>query len=118
MNDAAKQIVVAVAAASAAALVAGLLTHYLTKQATLESVSKGTTPLPASATPTTTSSTPLVATPTTTTATTATTIEKMAEIAKSLPQPRNLNENEGQALPVPEHVYQFLDPNSALMQSI
>lgn len=53
MNSTTTQIVTAVLAASAAALVAGLLTNYLTKKATIESVAKGETPLPADATPTT-----------------------------------------------------------------
>jgi hypothetical protein len=51
MNDAAKQILTAVAAATAATLVTGLLTHYLTKQATIENIAKGTEPLPPGATP-------------------------------------------------------------------
>lgn len=53
MNDTARQILTAVAAATAATLVTGLLTHYLTKRSTIADVAKGSEPLPAGATPTT-----------------------------------------------------------------
>lgn len=63
MNDAAKQILTAVAAATAATLVTGLLTHYLTKASTIESIANGTTTLPEGATPKTSSVTPQGSTP-------------------------------------------------------
>lgn len=63
MNDATKQILISVAAASAAALVTGLVTHYFTKEATITSVANGTTPLPQGATPTTSVVTPSGSTP-------------------------------------------------------
>jgi len=63
MNDAAKQILTAVAAATAATLVTGLLTHYLTKQSTIESIAKGTQPLPPGATPVSGTATPQGSTP-------------------------------------------------------
>jgi len=54
MNESTKQILVAVAAASAATVVSVLLTHWLTKEATIKSIAKGETPLPPGSTPTTT----------------------------------------------------------------
>jgi hypothetical protein len=53
MNESTKQIVIAVVASAAAAATAALVTHYLTKQATINSVAKGETPLPQGSTPTT-----------------------------------------------------------------
>lgn len=53
MNETTKAVVIAVAASAAAAVTTALITHYLTKQATINSVAKGTTPLPAGSTPTT-----------------------------------------------------------------
>lgn len=63
MSGAGQQILTAVAAAAAATLVTGLLTHYLTKAATIESVANGTTPLPQGATPKTSDVTPQGSTP-------------------------------------------------------
>jgi hypothetical protein len=64
MNDTTKQILTAVAASTAGAVAAVLITHYLTKKSTIESVATGKTPLPPGSTPTTTGDKPIVATPT------------------------------------------------------
>jgi len=62
-GDVAKQVLVAGITAVVTTTVAVLVTTWLTKKATLESVAKGETPLPAGATPTTTGTTPIVAMP-------------------------------------------------------
>lgn len=85
MNDVAKQILTAVAAATAATLVTGLLTHYLTKQSTIESVAKGTTPLPQGATPTTSNVNPEGSTPSPQPDATPTTAQ-LADMAKASTQ--------------------------------
>lgn len=62
-GDVAKQVLVAGITAVVTTTVAVLLTTWLTKKATLESVAKGETPLPTGATPTTAGTTPIVAVP-------------------------------------------------------
>lgn len=52
MNESTKQVIIAGVSAAVATTVGVLITHWLTKQATIENVASGKTPLPADATPT------------------------------------------------------------------
>jgi hypothetical protein len=53
MNETTKAVVIAVTASAAAAVTTALITHYLTKQATIQNIATGKQPLPAGSTPTT-----------------------------------------------------------------
>lgn len=46
MNETAKQIVTAAVVATTSVIVTAVVTHYLTKSSTLQSVAKGETPIP------------------------------------------------------------------------
>lgn len=62
-TDTVKQVLIAGATAAVTTAVAIIVTNWLTKKATIESVAKGETPLPKGATPTTVESKPVVAIP-------------------------------------------------------